>query len=50
MGEKGFKLVFGTPGRPKTVSVVAERMRARDLGSRTDLRTLYKAMDGLVKV
>lgn len=50
LGERSFKLVFGSPGRPQTVAIVAQRMRTRNLGSRTELRALYKAMDGLVKV
>ena len=50
LGEKSFKMVFGPPGRPKMVTMVAERMRTRNLGSRTELRTLFKAMDGLVKM
>ncbi len=47
LGRQGFAKLYGTPGQPHLVAKIATRLRQRNVGSRTDLRTLVKVAEGV---
>ena len=49
LGRPRFLAVFGRPGRPATVAGLATRLRDRGIGSRTDLLTLARATESLLR-
>lgn len=49
LGRPRFLAVFGRPGRPATVAGLATRLRDRGIGSRTDLLTLARTVETLLR-
>jgi len=49
MGRNGFTSVFGMPGKPQTVSTIAQRLQKRNVNSRTELRALAGLVEGAVR-
>jgi len=49
LGRQRFLAVFGRPGRPATVAALATRLRDRGIGSRSDLLTLARSTEAVLR-
>jgi hypothetical protein len=50
MGRNAFGQVFGLPGKPAMVTTIAQRLKQRNVGSRTDLKALAGLTEGAVRL
>lgn len=50
LGRNSFANLFGLPGKPDKIAVIAKRLRERGAGSRSDLKTLARLTEGAVRV
>jgi len=50
LGRNSFTSLFGQPGKPDKIALIAKKLRERGAGSRSDLKTLARLTEGTVRV